>query len=684
MAFSDLVSVSMAKEYGLVCGIAGIVDLNGEAVDPRVLLAMRDQMVHRGPNDHGAVLLNWPGSRSGVTEPFHYALFRDVGELGSNTALNQRYTVGLAHRRLSILDLSAEGRQPMSNEDATIWVVYNGEIYNFRQIRDELQMRGHNFRSQTDTEVILHAYEEYGMDCIERFIGMFAIAVLDCRKRELVLIRDRMGIKPLYYCIAGGRFLFASEIKALLQYPGIFRAVDDNSFYHYLSFRCAPPPATLFKGISKVEAGHFLQIDERGKIYIERYWNMFNGRNEESFRRPEPEICDEVLDLLKDSTRLRMISDVPFGAFLSGGLDSSLNVALMSDILKRPVNTFSIGFEGTTEFNELHWARLVAETFGTNHHEVTISADETIAFLPNLIFYQDEPIADPTCVPVYFLSKLARQHGVTVCQVGEGSDELFCGYPLWLSILNQYSQAKTLSGKLKSLPIILGSYIAGRTTGVGWGVYDHSLPFWKGGDFFWGGAVDYRDMQKRAIVSQRVLKAVRYSTSDLISQYRKRFDALCYKPDDLTWMTYFDLLLRLPELLLMRMDKMSMAMSLETRVPFLDHRLVELSLGLPQEAKVRDRQSKYLLKKAARGLLPSRIMDRPKQGFQLPVKQWYGQSLRGYFQEVLDDFLKKTDYFDVSGLRQFTNRKGIPWIIINFALWYQIWIDNKTSLTRAQ
>jgi asparagine synthase (glutamine-hydrolysing) len=436
---------------------------------------------------------------------------------------------------------------------------------------------------------------------------------------------------------------------------------------------------TLFKNILKLEAGRYLEIESEKKVKEVAYWNMFRQRNEQSLHCSEKDACERLLDLFRDATRLRMISDVPFGAFLSGGIDSSLNVAIMSQILEEPVNTFSIGFDDAPEFNELHWARYIARQFGTNHREIVITAEETLSFLPNLAYQQDEPISDPTCVPIYFLSKLAKDHGVSVCQVGEGSDELFCGYPIWMQALLDYARRRTLLGRIQKIPMLLASYASGRLLDRGWGTYDGCLPFFSNDEVFWGGAVSYREHQKRALLSPRFLETPHQRSNELLGIYRKQFYPDCYAPDDLSWMTYLDLRLRLPELLLMKMDKFSMAVALEGRVPFLDHRFVELILSMPQKSKVDGNVvTKYLLKKAIRNVLPDDVIDRPKQGFQLPVSKWYQKYLHESFQEVMNPFLKATDFFDSKLLKRFVARsKGIPWIIVNFALWHRVWIDRK-------
>jgi asparagine synthase (glutamine-hydrolysing) len=346
----------------------------------------------------------------------------------------------------------------------------------------------------------------------------------------------------------------------------------------------------------------------------------------------------------------------------------------MSRFLDRPVNTFSIGFKDASAYNELSWSNRIAKLFKTNHHEVIISPQDAISFLPKLVFHQDEPIADSVCIPVYFVSKLAKDNGVSVCQVGEGSDELFCGYPTWLTALKEYAEADTFLGKAKRAPMLVTSYLATRLLGVGWGTYDRCHTFYNN-EIFWGGAISHREYAKRAILSPRLSRLTHEATPQIISDYKDRFNNRCLSPDPLGWMTYIDLKIRLPELLLMRLDKLSMAASLEGRVPFLDHRLVEFALSLPQESMVKTKETKYILKRAINDILPQDIINRPKQGFQLPVNQWYRDHMHEPFSRVADSFLKDTDYFNATALTSYINRKQVPWTIINFIYWHRMWID---------
>ena len=389
-----------------MCGICGLLQLPGkQPISLDMLGRMSALISHRGPDDSG-------------------------------TYVSPDQSVGLSNRRLAIIDPSDKGRQPFSNEDSTIWVVYNGETYNYAEIRNDLKARGHCFHSGTDTEIIVHLYEEYGVNCVQHMRGMFAFALWDQSKRRLFLARDRIGIKPLYYAYTPDAFLFASEIKCLLTHPQLKRAVNDEALYHYLTFLTTPAPQTLFKGVFKLPSGHRAIIDSDSHIHVEEYWDVFSGSQDDS-SYSDADQAERVVSSLRESVRLRMVSDVPFGALLSGGMDSSTNVSLMAAEMDRPVQTFSIGYEGdnVSDYNEINYARQIADKFGTEHHEVLIGRDDLIRFLPDLIYHQDEPIADPVCVPIYYVCKLAKDNGTSVVQVGEGADELFAGYWHWKAVL---------------------------------------------------------------------------------------------------------------------------------------------------------------------------------------------------------------------------------------------------------
>jgi asparagine synthase (glutamine-hydrolysing) len=584
--------------------------------------------------------------------------------------------VGLGHRRLSIIDLSSAADQPMSNEDGGIVIVFNGEIYNHAEIRAELEsVGGHTWKTDhSDTEMILHAFEQWGIDCIHRFRGMFAIALWDGRTRELWLVRDRIGIKPIYYSFHHGRLVFASEIKALLEDPEQKRSVDEEAFFHYLTFLTTPAPMTLFEGIRKVPNATWLRITEDGQVEENRYWDALADAEDLS-GWSEPEITTRLLDELRTAVKYRKVSDVPVGVFLSGGVDSSTNAVLFSEGEDGPIQTFTIGYEGEHESykNETQYARTMAEAVGADYHERLLTPDDLIDFLPEMVWLQDEPIADPVCVPVYYVSKLARDNGVIVCQVGEGSDELFWGYPGWKTALQEQKRARRWP-RAAYRTLAWGARLLGRDRGT---TYDHVSRAAAGVPVFWGGAIAFTETQKRALLSPRLrTKFAGRSSWEALAPIRERFERNKPAESDLAWMSYVDLNLRLPELLLMRVDKMSMGVSLEARVPFLDHRFVEFSMGIPERLKTKDGVLKYVLKKAVRGIVPDELIDRPKQGFGVPVYEWFFGELGERTRQELSDFCAMTDFLDTDAVVQLIEEGNGPqvWYLLNFALWWKRFI----------
>lgn len=636
-----------------MCGIVGIVgpDLDLEIEKPRVE-TMRETMVHRGPDGYGL----WASPDS---------------------------TVVLGHRRLAIVDLTEAGHQPMTNEDGSLWITYNGEVYNSPQLRSRLLSNGHTFSSHTDTECIVHLYEDLSAGCLPEMDGDFAFGIWDTRVNELFLARDRLGVKPLYYTWVDGKFLFASEIKALLEYPGIQIDVDEQAMYHYLTFLVAPSPLTMFKGIRKLPPGHYAVVDSNGSMRIEQWWDsVVTERNTSS----EGENIDQIRGLLSSSIEKRMMSDVPFGVFLSGGVDSSTNVALMAALMDRPVDTYTVAFANDPEFNELNYARDVARRFGANHHEVVIDWKDLVDFLPNLIFHQDEPLADPVCVPLNYVAKLAKDSGTTVIQVGEGADEIFCGYAGYMRFLQGYRREWRI---LNSLPKGLVRRSSGPVTrlldkrNLGQ-IADVLRRAGAGEEFFWGGAIVFSETDKAAIVP--LLAAKCQSSSTVVDAIYAEFDRRRSKTDVLERMTYLELHERLPELLLMRVDKMTLANSVEARVPFLDHHLVEFALGLSLEQKTQNGEPKYLLKKAVEGLIPDEIIYRPKQGFGVPISKWFREDLGEIFEHVLEGSgicsRGLLDAVEAKALLR-RHRKGLEengfklWVLMNLILWYDRWIDGK-------
>jgi len=651
-----------------MCGICGVFEYGASEPDVQapLVIRMRDTMEHRGPDDAGVYVTS-----------------------------DRR--VGLGHRRLSIVDLSPAGHNPMPNEDESIWITFNGEIYNHQLLRDALIEKGHRYRSRADTESIIHLYEERGLDFVLDLEGDFAIALWDSREERIILVRDRLGVKPLYYTVSDGRLIFASEIKSILAHPSVSRSVDEQSLYHYLSFLTTPAPQTLFAGINKLPAGCMLTCDRRGEIKVTRYWDAIvsGAITDEMARRDESELIDELRRLLSDSIEKRMMSDVPFGVFLSGGVDSTANVALMARMISQPVRTFTVGFSDADGYDELEEARRVAKEYATDHHEVIIDQQDLIDFLPQLVFHQDEPIADPVCVPLYYVSKLTKESGTTVVQVGEGSDELFCGYRNYALYLKLYERFWQYASRL---PRAIRSAIAG-AGGIAYkAILGHSLPksrkyvpdllrrLRSGEELFWGGALFFDETQKRELILQSG-KAKYISSHEVVRENLDRLLQSRPEADQLERMIYQDLKLRLAELLLMRVDKLTMSTSIEARVPFLDHRLVEFAMALPRRMKYRDGETKYILKRALQGIVPEWVLQRKKQGFGAPVNEWMLDRMGGFVEDRLfNSGLRRLGIFDYEQISHLldehrsrrVNYSFHLWTLLNLSLWYDQWIDGQS------
>jgi asparagine synthase (glutamine-hydrolysing) len=643
-----------------VCGILAVLSRTGAALPPERLEKMRDTMSHRGPDDSGL----W------MREPQ-----RDVG---------------LAHRRLAIVDLSRAGRQPMGSEDGQVQVTFNGEIYNHRQLRTELEAAGHVFRSRCDEEVLVHLYEELGPRMVERLVGMFAFAIWDERAQRLFLARDRLGIKPLYWTDDGQTFACASEIKALLPLLRT-REIDETALSHYLTFVAVPAPRTLFRNVFKLAPASTLTVDRHGCGPVERYWDPIADRSEfGSGERIDWEA--ELRARLERSIERRMMSDVPVGVFLSGGVDSSTNVALMSRLVEHPINTFSIGFRDAEQHNEFQWARQVAERFGTTHHEVQIDADDLWRFLPDLVHHQDEPIADPVCVPLYFVAKLAKEHGVTVVHVGEGADETLAGYATYVQAhamaVGPWRRFRAMPRPLQALAGRAGAAaLAGRP-----GYHIHREALLRGaqpdGRLWWGGAVAFYEDGLRRVTSEDFRARCNGESPREIVAGIDGDAVRAGARDELDRLIYQDLRLRLPELLLMRVDKLTMANAVEARVPFLDHELVELAMAMPASEKIRDGVGKHVLKRAVGDLLPSELLWRAKQGFGTPVSEWF----RGPLGAQLEDRLARSHINDLNILDRTAvaellqlHRSGRAersfqlWNILNLSVWFDHWIAGEAE-----
>lgn len=667
-----------------MCGITGVLSFKSDkTIDSNVLTTMRDTMFHRGPD-------------------------------GASNWISANNRVGLAHRRLSIIDLSQAATQPMSNETGTVWITFNGEIYNHASLRKDLLTAGHDFvTDHSDTEVLVHGYEEWGLDgLLMRIAGDYAFAIWDEDKQLLSLARDRVGVKPLYFYTSDEQFLFGSEIKAILANPEVKRDVEPVAMYHYLSFLTTPAPLTMFRGIYKLPAGHVMTVDCNGTITSRRYWDAVPGKgiapeetNGLSESATESFYVNGIRERLEKSVERRMMSDVPFGVFLSGGVDSSTNVALMSRLMDRPVDSFTVGFKDYPHLNELEYADQIAREYKTNHHQILIDEKDMVGYIDQLIHTQDEPIADWVCIPLYFVSKLTRENGVTVIQVGEGSDEQFCGYASYMGYLELYHKywapfRRYVPQSLQNLAASFGKGAARFKPGLAMyaDIIDRAA---RGREHFWSGATVFWDTLKRELVNAsadwaaEIPDAVRNSgllppeyletdTFNVISSFLGPFDAAYPGQDALTRMIYNEFKLRLPELLLMRVDKVTMSESLEARVPFLDHELVEFTMDIPEAWKTRNGEAKYLLKKAVEDLIPHNIIYRKKMGFGAPMADW----LRGDFgrqaeKAVLGSSLLRRGHFNVKHIRQLfddhrSSRRDNSlylWTLFNLTSWYDYWID---------
>jgi asparagine synthase (glutamine-hydrolysing) len=568
-----------------MCGIAGFVNMGLNEGDAGSLLAsMTDIIHHRGPDDAGQWL---------------------------------KEDVGLGIRRLSIIDVSG-GKQPITNEDGSVVVVYNGEIYNYQTLRQELEAMGHSFRTNSDTETIVHAYEEDGLDFTRRLRGMFAIALWDQKRRRLVLTRDRFGKKPLYYAFNGQQLIFGSEMKSLLLAPGLSRDLDSIAINQYFTYGYISAPRTIFRSISKLPAAHTLSF-ENGSISLQRYWQLdFTPRASDD----EATAVRRVRELLTEAVRIRLMSEVPLGAFLSGGIDSSCVVALMSQAATAPVKSFSIGFE-EQDYSEVEYARLVARRYQTDHHELIVRLD-LLDVLPRLIWDFDEPFADASMVPTYYVSKLARQH-VTVALVGDGGDELFGGYLRYARRLTD--RLGDMPGPVRAVGPVLSALMPRGMRGkdrLRTIALDPETRYIEGSSIF---PTPLRQRLLRPAFWEEGVEDSRRAQLDHFAQARHL--------DFYSRMQHVDVATYLPYDILVKVDKASMLTSLETRAPFLDHVLAEYVASLHHEVRNPGGQQKYLLKRAVEDILPQEILHRTKKGFALPIEHWF----RGELKELTRDLL---------------------------------------------
>ncbi len=627
-----------------MCGIAGLVQTHPDGtVDNALVHRMCEAIVHRGPDDEG--------------------IFVKGG-------------VGLGMRRLSIIDLSG-GHQPVFNEDKTIWIVYNGEVYNFPELRAELQQRGHRFYTNTDTEVVVHLYEDLGADCVTRLRGMFAFALYDERRRKLLVARDRFGKKPLHYALSGGRFLFGSEMKSILAVAPELATVNREALLQYLYFGYIPDPATAFLPIQKLPPGHLLEL-EAGKIQIRQYWDLPQYATHQP--GSEEECLEELEARLAEAVRIRLISDVPLGALLSGGTDSSTVVALMARASSKPVKTFSIAFSHD-DFNEAHYARMVAQRFGTDHHELVVEPNilETVEQLTSSL---EEPFGDSSMLPTYYVSCMARKH-VTVALSGDGGDEVFAGYDRYSINLrrNILAGMPRSAGRFyrKRVYPWLPKNMRGRRIS-----YSVSLP-WRER---YVDSISFLPLFEREIplLSDDFRAILRqHNPEDVMYRYFEQAPA----KDPLDQLLYVDTKTYMVGDILTKVDRMSMATSLEVRVPILDHLFVEWVTGLPIEWKLRGRQQKYILRKLAERVgVPHEALYRPKQGFALPLVHWIRHELKDLIiSALLEPRTLQRGYFNPAAVRQLLDEhfrghrdhSGGIWRLLMLELWHRNYLERIQS-----
>jgi asparagine synthase (glutamine-hydrolysing) len=637
-----------------MCGICGIYNLSSTTPVTLVqLVAMNATMLHRGPDDGG----EW------LAPDGH---------------------IGLANRRLAIIDLSPAGHQPMSNEGGSVWIAYNGEVYNFAALRAELERKGHSFRSRSDTETLVHLYEEEGPELVRRLRGMFAFAIWDARRRELFLARDRVGIKPLYYALVDGQLIFGSEVKALIASGRVRPALNRAALVQYLALGYVAPPDTLFDGIRKLEPGHWLIAGPDG-LRVERYWDVFDGVAPQP-ARGEAELVDQIHAQLEEAVRLRLVADVPVGVFLSGGIDSSLVAACAARATGQAVKSFTLGFRDHPEYNELDHARRVAGFLGAEAHEVLIGPEEVREFFPRFVDFQEEPVANPIWFAIYFVSRLARDNGVIVVLSGDGGDELYAGYNRWMEYLRLYDRGWRHFGALPQPARALAGAVA-RPLLRRANQRELARRSVAGEELFWGGTV-FKPEELQAMCAPDLHTDGALWNALPLARWRADFERLPGAHADLDWMSYAALKGNLLEDFLMRLDKMGMAASIEGRVPLLDHEFIRFSQSIPAAAKYPGYHNKRLLRQVARRLLPAEIVDRPKTGFCAPVEAWLAGAFGAQLADGLAELQAHERVFAPAWLESVLARaRGVcipggggaglgssDWALLALGQWYARWI----------
>jgi len=632
-----------------MCGIYGYVSSRG-GIQPEILRRMGDTLRHRGPDDEGEWIQH-----------------------------SEELAVALGHKRLSIIDLTSAAKQPISDEDGKIWLTYNGEIYNFRELRSELAAKGHTFKSTSDGEVIVHLYEEMGAACLERLKGMFAFALWDETQQSLFLARDRIGKKPLHYAIYDGGIAFASEIKALLKHPKVVKEIDLSALNKYLTFEYVPAPATIFKSIKKLEPGHYLSY-QNGKSEIKKYWDIPLADYPIGFKT-EDEYAEELRDILERAVRSRLVADVPVGVFLSGGIDSGVIAALAAKA-DRKIECFSIGFDEPS-FDESSHAKSIAKALGLNHRLKIFNTREMLDNLDELPNFLDEPLADASILPSYLLSKVASER-LKVALSGDGGDELFAGYPTYQAhrIITYYDLLpETLKNSVKALaawlPVSHGNISTDfkikqflRGAGV-----SPEIRF-----FMWMGS--FTESEKKGLLSSDVRAALAHENTyeDVFAYIRESG-----LNKDLERILYLSMKLYLQDDILVKVDRAAMANGLEVRCPLLDQELVEFACRLPMQYKLHGLKTKYLLKKAAAGILPDSIINRKKKGFGIPISKWLTGELKSYMLDYLgEERIKRQGYFNypyIKGLiddhlHKRKDHRKLLWTLLIFQIWHDRVFEN--------
>lgn len=617
-----------------MCGIAGIVRWDGGPPPAEAVRAMCDRLVHRGPDDEG--------------------YYVDAA-------------AALGMRRLSIIDLET-GHQPVSNEDGTLWVVFNGEIYNFKELRRDLEARGHRFRTTSDTETIVHLYEEHGSAAVTHLRGMFAIALWDARRRELLLARDRIGIKPLYYTVFDGGLAFASELKALLQLPQVRRELNWSALGHLLAFATTPPAESIVSGVHKLEPGCRALVGANGHVAVDRYWDI---EFVPDTRSSEADLVARLRDLLDESVNLHLRSDVPVGVFLSGGVDSSAVLASMARLSPRPIQSFSIGFRDT-DFNELPHARRMAKAFGTDHHDLVLEP-QGLDIIADLAWYLDEPFGDSSAIPTYMVSRLAATH-VKVVLSGDGGDEIFGGYDKYV-VEQRERRRDRVPAPLRQALGAIGRALPEGTLGRN---FLRHLAL-EGPRRYVDATTRFGPAERARLLRPEAF--ARVSATDPADVAVGRL-----APRGGGWLTplqYADLQSYLPLDILVKVDRMTMAHSLEARPALLDHRLVEFAATVPPDLLLRGRTTKYLFKQALRGVLPDNILDRPKQGFAVPLRRWFRGEWGGFLRELLlSERSRQRGIFEPAYVERLLELHeggrtldGWLWVLASFELWCRTFFD---------